>query len=73
MMLGIIIIGYHHSVYQVTYNIHHCLDQVTYNICHSVYEVTYNIYLRNIYLVPEPDVRHHLVVYSVATFNVSSD
>ena len=61
------------SVYKVTYNIHHSLDQVTYNICRSVYEVTYNIYHRNIYLVPEPNVRHRLVVYSFATFNVSND
>jgi len=39
----------------------------------SVYQVTYNIYCRIISLVPELDVGHRLLVYSVATFNVSSD
>jgi hypothetical protein len=45
--------------------------QVTYNIYDSVYQFTYNIYRQNNSL--EPDVRHRLVVYSVATFNVSTD
>jgi hypothetical protein len=40
-MIGFIIIGCHHSVYQVTYNIHHGVYQVTYNINHGVYQVTY--------------------------------
>jgi len=38
-----------------------------------MYKVTYNIYRRIISLVPELDVGHDWVEYSVTTFNVSSD